>query len=244
MGPAAPGAAHRAAPCREAGLVPDGDRRLLPPGPSGRPKTGPSTVERVRPGSKHHVITYAGGTLLAITLTGGNRHDITQLLPLLDEIPHIRCLRGWPCHQPWRLFADRGYDFDKCRRLLWARGIKPVIARRGVPHGSGLGSVRWVVDRTDAWIHGFRGLRIRWEIRDDIHEAYLKLACCVITYRRLQALCWLLLCGPCVVSIPATYLRAVSQSDERCLLAGFVSIEVSTTPCSQGSRKTSPVSRQ
>jgi transposase InsO family protein len=40
------------------------------------------------------------------------------------------------------LFADRGYDFDKYRRLLWKRGIKPVIARRGVPHGSGLGSSR------------------------------------------------------------------------------------------------------
>ncbi|MEU5547918.1 hypothetical protein AB0G85_37370 [Streptomyces sioyaensis] len=23
------------------------------------------------------------------------------------------------------------------------------------------------------WIHGFRRLRIRWEIRDDIHEAFL-----------------------------------------------------------------------
>jgi transposase len=189
VGPAAPGAADRAAPCREAGLVPGGDRRLPPPGPSGRPKTGPSPVDRARPGSKHHVITDAGSTPLAITLTGGNRHDITQLLPLLDAIPRIRGVTGRPRHRPRQLFADRGYDFDKYRRLLWKRGIKPVIARRGVPHSSGLGSVRWVVERTNAWIHGFRRLRIRWEIRDDIHEAFLKLACCVITYRRVQALC-------------------------------------------------------
>ncbi|QJT06329.1 transposase [Streptomyces asoensis] len=73
------------------------------------------------------------------------------------------------------MFADRGYDFDKYRRLLWKRGIKPVIARRRVPHGPGLGSVRWVVERTNVWIHSFRRLRIRWEIRDDIHEAFLKL---------------------------------------------------------------------
>ncbi|MFE2094808.1 hypothetical protein ACFW94_46665, partial [Streptomyces sp. NPDC059460] len=39
-----------------------------------------------------------------------------------------------------------------------------------------------------AWIHGFRRLR-SWGIRDDIHEAFLKLACCIITYRRVQALC-------------------------------------------------------
>ncbi|MEU4154247.1 IS5 family transposase [Streptomyces sp. NPDC026659] len=155
----------------------------------GGPKTGPSPVDRARPGSKHHVITDGLGTPLAITLTGGNRHDVTQLLPLLDAVPRIRGATGRPRHRPQQLFADRGYDYDKYRRLLWKRGIKPVIARRGVPHGSGLGTVRWVVERTNAWIHSFRRLRIRWDIRDDIHEAFLKLACCVITYRRVQALC-------------------------------------------------------
>lgn len=106
------------------------------------------------------MITDANGTPLAVTLTGGNRHDSTQLLPLLDAIPHIKGRRGRPRHRPRQLFADRGYDYDKCRRLLWKRGIKPVIARRGVPHGSGLGTVRWVVERTNAWIHGFPRLRI------------------------------------------------------------------------------------
>ncbi|KOU36201.1 transposase [Streptomyces sp. WM6378] len=104
-------------------------------------------------------------------LTGGNRHDVTQLLPLLDAVPPIRGLRGRPRRRPRRLYADRGYDFDKYRRLLWKRGIKPVIARCGVARGSGLGKVRWVVERVFAHLHWFRRLRIRWEIRDDIHEA-------------------------------------------------------------------------
>lgn len=47
-----------------------------------------------------------------------------------------------------RLHADRGYDHDKYHRLLRQRGIKPLIARRGVAHGSGLGKTRWVVERT------------------------------------------------------------------------------------------------
>lgn len=42
------------------------------------------------------------------------------------------------------LFADRGYDHDKYRRLLRQRGIRPVIAERGQPHGTGLGTFRWV----------------------------------------------------------------------------------------------------
>lgn len=129
------------------------------------------------------------GTPLAITLTSGNRHDITQMLPLPDAIPRIRGVIGRPVTGRGSCSPTEATTSTTTMRPLWKRGIKPVIARRGVPRGSGMGSVRWVVERTNAWIHGFRRLRIRWEIRDDIHEAFLKLACCVITYRRVQALC-------------------------------------------------------
>ncbi|MFD3808643.1 transposase, partial [Streptomyces sp. NPDC058619] len=119
-------------------------------------------------------------------LTSGNRHDVTQLMPLLDLIPRIRGLRGRPRHRPRRLFADRGYDFDKYRRLIRARGITPKIARRGTPHGSGLGKTRWVVERTFAWLHQFKRLRIRYEIRADLHLGLLQLACSMICLRRLR----------------------------------------------------------
>ena len=35
---------------------------------------------------------------------------------------------------------------------------------------------RWVVERTLSWLHQFRRLRIRYERRADIHEAFLTLA--------------------------------------------------------------------
>ncbi|MFG3208110.1 IS5 family transposase [Streptomyces sp. NPDC048192] len=148
--------------------------------------TGPSPVDRSRPGSKHHVIVDRHGTPLAVSLTGGNRHDVTQLVPLLDAIPRIRGQRGRPRHKPKRLYADRGYDFRKYRRLLWIRGIVPKIARRGAPHGSGLGKTRWVVERTFAWLHQFKRLRIRYEIRADLHQGLLQLACALICLRRLR----------------------------------------------------------
>nr|WP_217569467.1 IS5 family transposase [Streptomyces sp. GbtcB7] len=153
------------------------------------PKSGPSPVDRARPGSKHHVITDGQGIPLAVSLTGGNRNDVTQLLPLLDKIPAIAGRVGRPRRRPDALLADRGYDHDKYRRLLWARGIRPVIAKRGEPHGTGLGIFRYVVERTIAWLHGFRRLRVRWERRDDIHEAFLGLAVCLITHRHVQRLC-------------------------------------------------------
>ncbi|WP_433367872.1 hypothetical protein [Streptosporangium sp. CA-115845] len=43
----------------------------------------------------------------------------------------------------------------------------------GTAHGSGLGVHRWVVEQTIALLHWFRRLLTRWEIRDDIHEAFL-----------------------------------------------------------------------
>lgn len=132
----------------------------------------------------------ATGIPLAVTLTGGNRNDVTQLLPLLDEL-HARPVKGKPGRprqKPDLVLADRGYDHDKYRRLLWARGIKPVIARRGVEHGSGLGRQRWVVERGFAHLHNFRRLRTRYERHPEIHQAFLSLACAILCYRRLKSL--------------------------------------------------------
>ncbi len=36
------------------------------------------------------MITDAGGIPLAVTVTGGNRHDSTQLIPLVEALPTIR----------------------------------------------------------------------------------------------------------------------------------------------------------
>ena len=67
------------------------------------------------------------------------------------------------------------------------------VSRRSSPGaapntGSVLGQYRWVVEQTFALLHWFRRLRIRWEIRDDIHEAFLRLACASICLRRLTSL--------------------------------------------------------
>ncbi len=123
---------------------------------------------------------------LAILLTGGNRNDVTQLLPLLEAVPRIRGIRGRPRQRPGKVYADRGYDHDSYRRQVRGLGVTPVIARRGTEHGSGLGKLRWVVEQTIALLHWFRRLRTRWEIRDDIHEALLKIGCALICWRRLR----------------------------------------------------------
>ncbi len=148
--------------------------------------TGPSPVDRARRGSKHHLICDSAGVPLGITLTGGQRNDVTQLLPLVDSVGPVTGKAGRPRKRAERLLADRGYDHDKYRRELWARGVKPVIARRGVEHGSHLGRERWVVERTFAWLHNLRRLRTRYERRAELHEAFMLLGCSVICQRMLR----------------------------------------------------------
>ncbi len=66
---------------------------------------------------------------MAVSLTGGNRNDVTQLIPLLEDL-HARPVagkRGRPRRKPDRLLADRGYDHDKHRRLLRELGITPSL---------------------------------------------------------------------------------------------------------------------
>src|SRR3954447_24818149 len=115
--------------------------------------TGPSPADRARTGSKHHLLTDSGGIPLAISLTGGHRNDVTQLLPLVDGVGPVRGKVGRPRQRAERVLADRGFHHDHYRRLPWKRGVKPVIARRGSDHGSGLGRERWVVERTFADLH-------------------------------------------------------------------------------------------
>jgi transposase len=122
---------------------------------------------------------------LAVSLTGGNRNDVTQLIPLIDAIGPVAGKRGRPRKRPESLYGDRGYDHDKHRRLLRKRGVKPKIARRSTTHGSGLGKVRWVVERTFAWLHNMRRLRIRYERSGALHNAFLVLGAAVICRRLL-----------------------------------------------------------
>jgi transposase len=112
---------------------------------------------------------------------------VLELLPLVDAIPPVRGKRGRPRRRPTRLLGDGAYHSRRHRRELRARGIRAQISRPKQPHGSGLGRERWVVERTISWLHQHRRLRLRYERRADIHEAFLKIAGCLICLKLLQA---------------------------------------------------------
>jgi transposase len=90
-------------------------------------------------GSKHHLLVDASGIPLAWSLTGGNRNDVTQLIPLLEAVPTVGGVRGRRRRRPASVVADRGYDHDKYRRLLRECGISPSspVGRLGTAPASG-----------------------------------------------------------------------------------------------------------
>jgi transposase len=156
----------------------------------GGEQTGPNPTDRRKPGSKHHVVTDANGVPLKFILTGANRHDVTQLIPLIDGIEPVAGKPGRPKQRPEKVYADRAYDSEKHRRALRDRGIEPHLAKRNTEHGSGLGIYRWVSERTLSWMNSFRRLRTRFDRRADIHEAFVTLAQSLICFNILtKGLC-------------------------------------------------------
>jgi transposase len=127
------------------------------------------------------------GIPLADLLTAANVNDGTMLEPLLDAIEPIKRPRGRPRKRPDKLHADKAYESRENRGRLRKRGIGCRIARKGIESGERLGRFRWVAERTQAWLNGFRRLAVRYERDATIHQALLDLGCALICWRFLLA---------------------------------------------------------
>ena len=131
------------------------------------------------------MLTDAGGLPLAVAVTAANTHDSLALVPLVQAIPAIRSRRGPRRRRPAKLHADKGYDYPHLRSWLRQRRITPRIARRGVETATRLGRHRWVVERSFAWLTGYRRLTLRFERCARLFCAFLTLAATLTCYKKL-----------------------------------------------------------
>jgi transposase len=150
------------------------------PGQKGGTKTGKNPTDKGKAGSKRHLVSDRNGIPLCVMLTAANVHDSMVFEELIDAIEPIKRPRGRPRKRPEKLHADKAYDDKKCKEALRKRSIKSRIARKGIESSEKLGRHRWIVERTLAWLSKYRRLTIRYERRDDIHEAFLHLGCSLI----------------------------------------------------------------
>ena len=114
-----------------------------------------------------------------------NTHDSVALIPLVQAVPAIRSRHGRRRRRPDKLHADKGYDYEHLRAWLRARRITPRIARRGIESSDKLGRHRWIIERSFAWLTGYRRLTLRYERSARLFAAFLTLAAALTCYKKL-----------------------------------------------------------
>jgi transposase len=152
----------------------------------GGDQTGPNPTDRAKPGSKRHFDLRRAWCAARAAPDPREPERFARSAGAGGCDSPLHGDRGRPRQRPDRVLGDRGYDAVAIRSGLRARHIVPCLAMRRTSHGSGLGRWRWVVERTFAWLNQFRRLRVRYEKRADIHEAFFSLGCALICWRSLR----------------------------------------------------------
>lgn len=125
---------------------------------------------------------------MSLVVTGANRHDVTQVAVVLDNIvierPEVTE------EAPQNLYADKGYFGEPARISIEERGYIPHVIPRGkeriekqtVP---GYRARRWVVEVSHSWLNRFRKILVRFEKTDLSYMALLHMACAIIAWRKI-----------------------------------------------------------
>jgi transposase len=142
--------------------------------------TGPSPVDRRKKGTKYTLMVDRGGVPLVIRAVAANRSDQLEILPAVASFPEVGGKPGRPLTHPKKLYADAGFDCEATRSILRWMGIEPHIRHRNDEHGSHLGRVRWVVERTISWIKGLRRMRVRYDRSSTTIDAWTAIAAAVV----------------------------------------------------------------
>jgi transposase len=142
--------------------------------------SGPSPVDRRKKGTKYTLLVDRDGVPLVMRAVAANCSDQWEILPTVVSFPAVPGKPGRPRTHPDALYADAGYDCEATRQLLRWLGIEPHIRRRKSDHGSHLGRVRWVVERTISWIKGLRRMRIRYDRSEVSVNAWTSIAAAAV----------------------------------------------------------------
>lgn len=119
------------------------------------------------------------GIPLSLIVTGANRHDVTQVAPLLDA-----AIFTPPGGNLAYLYADKGYDGEPAQKAIAERGYRPRVCRKKRSPGRPWKNRRWIVEVTHSWFNRFRKLLVRYEKLADSYEALLHLAAAIICWRK------------------------------------------------------------
>lgn len=139
------------------------------------------------------VVVDGKGIPLGGLIASASPAEVTLLEAALATIRVPRNGSGRPRSKPTRVIADRAYDSDPHRERLARRGIELIVPFRKSRRW--LGSQdrrplrryrkRWKIERTNAWISGFRRLVVRYDRFVAHYRAFFYIACAMISLRWL-----------------------------------------------------------
>jgi Transposase DDE domain. len=121
-------------------------------------------------------------------VTGANRHDVSQLGAVLEN---IMVTRGTPTQRRSKhLCADAGYTGQPALQLIELHGYIPHVKGRGqeaieLANDSSKRAKRWVVEVTHSWFNRFRKLLVRYEKMERSFIALNHLAAAIIAFRKV-----------------------------------------------------------
>jgi putative transposase len=123
------------------------------------------------------------GVPLSIVVTGANRHDVSQLELVLDEIIIER-----PKTEQ-HLCADRGYSGEPAQQAIKDRNYIPHVKQRGEEIQEKKDNPlykcrRWFVEVAHSWFSRFRKLLVRYEKLTETYEMILNMAAAIIAFRK------------------------------------------------------------
>lgn len=125
------------------------------------------------------------GAPLVVKITPANVPDGTMAIELIDAMPAIPGRRGRPRLKPEVALGDRAYgttaNIDACKK----RRIYSLLARPRTENGSGLGTMRYVIERTLSWFGNFCRLKLCYERTGEHLQALHELAASLICAKKL-----------------------------------------------------------
>jgi len=156
--------------------------------PLAKESVGANPTDRGKNGTKRHIQVDGRGVPLAVVINGTNRHDVTQMETVMDNVVASRP-EPTP-EKPQHLCADKGYDSQKTRKAMEDRGYAPHVRSRGEERQEKASNPdhrarRWVVEACHSWMNRFRKVLVRFEKTDRSYLALVHLACAIIAWRKL-----------------------------------------------------------
>jgi transposase len=134
-------------------------------------------------GSKLMAVADKEGLPLAVMISSATPHEVKLVQPTLDT--------RFVEEMPTRLIGDKAYDSDKLDAELAAQGVEVMAPHRhNRVHKTQDGrplrryKKRWRVERLFAWLHCFRRLVVRWEVRAENWLGFVQLGCVLILLRK------------------------------------------------------------